>query len=49
MFEIQFYKDKNGKSEIIEYLDDLKVKALTSKDAKINREKILTYLKALAE
>ena len=49
MFEIQFYKDKNGKSEIIDYLDDLKVKALTSKDAKINREKILTYLKALAE
>ena len=22
MFEIQFYKDKNGKSEIIDYLDD---------------------------
>ena len=35
MFDIQFYKDKNGKSEIIDYLDDLQVKAQTSKDAKI--------------
>ena len=49
MFEIQFYKDTNGKSEIIDYLDELKIKAQTSKDAKINREKILTYLMALAE
>lgn len=49
MFEILFYKDKNGKSEIIDYLDELNVKAKVSKDAKINREKILTYLKALSE
>ena len=49
MFDIQFYKDKNGKSEIIDYLDDLQEKSKTSKDAKINREKILTYLKVLAE
>lgn len=47
MFDIQFYKRQKGKSEIIDYLDDLQVKAQTSKDAKINREKILTYLKAL--
>ena len=33
MFEIQFYKDTNGKSEIIDYLDELKIKAQTSKDA----------------
>lgn len=37
MFDIQFYKDKNGKSEIIDYLDDLQVKAQTSKDAKMQR------------
>lgn len=49
MFEIQFYKDKNGRSEIIDYLDELKVKATTSKDARINREKILVYLQALSE
>ena len=49
MFDIQFYKDKNGHSDIIDYIDELKEKAKTNKDAKINREKILTYLKALAE
>lgn len=49
MFAIQFYKDKNGKSEIIDYLDELKEKAVNSKDARINREKILTYLSVLAE
>ena len=49
MFEIQFYKDKNGQSEIIDYLDELKDQSQTSKAAKINREKILTYLKALAD
>ena len=49
MFEIYFYKDKNGNSEIIDYLDELKFKSQTDKDAKINREKILTYLKALSE
>lgn len=49
MFEIQFYKDRSGKSEILDYLDDLQAKAQTSKDAKINREKILTYLSVLAE
>lgn len=49
MFDIQFYKDKNGKSEIIDYLDMLQEQAKTSKNAKINREKILIYLKALSE
>lgn len=39
MFDIQFYKDKNGHSDIIDYLDELKEKAKTNKDAKINREK----------
>lgn len=48
VFEIIFYKDKNGKSEIIEYLDELQQKMQTSKDARINRDKILIYLGALS-
>ena len=48
MFEIIFYKDKSGRSRIVEYLDDLQQKMLTNKDARINREKILVYLEALA-
>ena len=45
MFDIQFYKDKNGKSEIIDYLDDLQVKAQTSKDAKIKQREDSDLLK----
>lgn len=46
--EIIFYKDRNGRSDIVDYLDELKKKMVTSKDAKINREKILAYLAALS-
>lgn len=49
MFEIIFYRDKNGKSEIVDYLDFLGKQAKNSKDARINREKILSYMAALAE
>ena len=47
MYDIEFYYDKNGKSEIVEYLDMLTDKAKTSKTDRINREKILTYIGAL--
>ncbi|MDD6628680.1 MAG: type II toxin-antitoxin system RelE/ParE family toxin [Lachnospiraceae bacterium] len=49
MLEIIFYKDKNGRSDIIDYLDELQKKMETSKDARINREKILAYLVALSQ
>ena len=49
MFELLFFKDNRGKSDIIEYLDELKDKALVSKDAAINRRKILAYMAALQE
>ena len=45
MFEVEFYFDKNGRSEIIEFLDELKNK--TSKTDRVNREKILAYIGAL--
>ena len=47
MYEVRFYRDKNDKSEIIEYLDDLKKKGATSKNERINRDKILAYIGAL--
>ena len=47
MYEVKFYKDKNGKSEIVEYLDELKVRGETSKNERINRDKILAYIGAL--
>lgn len=49
MFDVEFYRDKNGKSEIVEYLDELTEKAKTSKTDRINREKILAYIGALAQ
>ena len=49
MYEVKFYRDKNGRSEIVEYLDDLKVKASTSKNDRINRDKILAYIGALEQ
>ena len=49
MFNIIFYKDKNGNSDIINYLDELQENAKTDKSARINREKILAYMADLAE
>jgi hypothetical protein len=43
MYEVKFYRDKNGKSEIVEYLDELKDKGETSKNERINRDKILVW------
>lgn len=47
MYEVEFYYDKNGKSEIVDFLDELQAKSKTSKTDRINREKILTYIGAL--
>jgi len=47
MYEVEFYLDKNGKSELIEYLDELEKKSTTSKTDRINLDKILTYIAAL--
>ena len=47
MYEVKFYRDKNGKSEIVEFLDVLKRKGETNKNERINRNKILAYFVAL--
>ena len=47
MYEVKFYRDKDGKSKIVEYLDELKEKSKTSKNERINRDKILAYIGAL--
>lgn len=49
VYEIIFYHNKNGKSEIEEYLDELARKAETSKMDRVNRTKILSYLYALSQ
>ncbi|MDR2196772.1 MAG: type II toxin-antitoxin system RelE/ParE family toxin [Coriobacteriales bacterium] len=49
MYTALFYYDKNGNSEIVDYLDALKVSGMTSKTARINRTKILAYIGALEQ
>ena len=49
MFEVVFYRDKSGRSEIADYLDDLETKSENDKNAKVNKDKILAYMIALGE
>ena len=47
MYEMEFYRDQSGKSEIVEYLDKLKDKDETSKNKRVNRDKILAYINSV--
>ena len=49
MYEVEFYYDRNGKSEIVEHLDKLKEQGQTSKNERVNRDKILAYMLALKQ
>lgn len=47
MYDILFYKDKNSKSEIKEYL--IKLENSSSKDSRINARKINNHIQALSK
>ena len=49
MFDIIFYRDARGESDIVDYLDKLQEGSETNKSDRINRQKILTYIAALGE
>lgn len=49
MFELEFYEDERGHSDVREFIEELEAKALTSKDARINRNKVVAYLDTLEE
>lgn len=49
MYEIEFYEDKNGHSDFLEFLNKLNMKAETSKESRINFNKIVAYLDLLEE
>ena len=48
MYKIIFYKDKNGKSEIEEYIRILQEKGISSKDSRIKVNKIISYINQLS-
>ena len=48
-YKIDFYLDKNGKSELQEYIYSLSDESLTNKDARINYQQITFQIKLLRE
>ena len=47
IFEVHFYEDKQGNQPIKKLLIELRDKAHTSKDARIQYQKILAYIRSL--
>ena len=48
MYQVVFYEDKNGFSELYEYLNEIKEKSKTNKDYRIQFKQITTYIELLA-
>lgn len=49
MYEVEFYEDINGKSEIANYIKELNRKSATNKESRINFNKIVAYFDLLEE
>jgi len=49
MYDVIFYSDTNGNEPIVEYIQELRQKSLTSKDARVNFNKIVAYIDLLCE
>ena len=49
MFKIEFYEKANGKSEVWDFLEKLRKKNTTSKDARIQFNQIVFYIDLLAK
>ena len=48
-YKISFYEDKNGKSETLDFIDNLRSKAQKSKNARIQYKQIVFYLELLEQ
>lgn len=48
-YKIEFYEKANGKSEIWDFLEKLRIKATMSKDARIQYKQILLYIQLLED
>lgn len=49
MYEIIFYEDKNGNSDVVSFIKELGEKSQTDKASRINFNKIVAYLDVLQE
>ena len=49
MYEVIFYDDAYGNQPLAEYITELRQKSLSSKDARVNLNKIIAYIDLLEE
>lgn len=49
MYQISFYEDRDGYSEVLNYINELRKKSFTSKTDKINFHKMVAYMDMLEE
>ncbi len=49
MYSIEIYEDERGFSDIAEFMRDLRNRSKTSKDARINFNKVVAYIDVLEE
>ena len=49
MYNVEFYEDVNGESELWNFLENLRIKAATNKDARIQHKQISIYIQLLAD
>lgn len=49
MYKIEFYENQHGESEVWDFLEALRVKSQSSKDARIQYNQIIFYIDLLAK
>jgi len=49
MYTVEFYENANGKSELWDFLEELREKASTNKDARIQYKQISLYIQLLQD
>ena len=49
MYQIEFYETQDGESQIWDFLEDLRKKAATSKDARIQHKQASLYIELLQQ
>ena len=49
MYRIDFYKDENGESELLDFIDSLRIRSGSNKDARIQYEQIFSQINLLME
>ena len=49
MYTVEFYETADGKSELWDFLEELRIKAATNKDARIQHKQISLYIQLLQD